>query len=119
MQIFNILMRSTFESINLSHYPCWRTNNSRTSKHFVFLLAARNYAKIAAKFCFSARLLTYLALGMLGIRYMRYFLTLFFFNVYNFISTFLPAPRKLRFRRCLSVCLSASKFAQKLPNGFA
>ena len=31
----------------------------------------------------------------------------------------LPPPRRLCFRRCLSVCLSVSSFAQKLPNGFA
>jgi len=31
----------------------------------------------------------------------------------------LPPPRRLCFRRCLSVCLTVSNFAQKLPNGFA
>ena len=36
-----------------------------------------------------------------------------------FAAVSLPPPRKICNCRCLSVCLSVSKFAQKLPNGFA
>ena len=39
--------------------------------------------------------------------------------VNTLLRCFSPPPRRLCLRRCLSVCLSVSNFAQKLRNGFA